>query len=89
MFSPTGAAVDALLACEAEPHVIREALQRLARSKWWAHRTTAVSLLPKLGEDAKPSIPLLEQMAENDPHRKVRSAAQSALKKLEEIETPK
>jgi hypothetical protein len=89
MFSPTGGPVDALLACGAKPQVIRETLERLAHSKWWAHRTTAVSLLPKLGEDAKPSIPLLKQMAEIDPHRKVRAATQSSLKRLEETVSKK
>ena len=74
---------------EATPPVIRESLERLARSKWWAHRTTAVSLLPKLGEGAKPSIPLLKRTAERDPHRKVRGAAQSALKKLKKNEANK
>ena len=86
MFSPTSPAVDALLVCEAKPQAIREALEQLARSKWWAHRSTGVSLLPKLGEDAKPAIPMLKQMAEHDPHRKVRAAAQSALNKLEATE---
>jgi len=89
MFSPTGGAVDALLACGAEPKGIREALERLARSTWWAHRTTAVRLLGKLGQDAKPSIPLLKQMAQKDPHRKVRAAAQSALNRLEEAKAKK
>ena len=89
MFSPTGGAVDALLACGAEPQKIREALERLERSKWWAHRSTAISLLSKLGADAKPSIPLVRRMAESDPHSKVRRAAQSALKKLQETESNK
>ncbi len=82
MFSPTGGAVDALLACGAEDKVVADALVRLARSELWAHRSTAVSLLARLGPKARPAIPFIKDLAENDPHPKSRAAAQRALDQL-------
>ena len=82
MFSPTGSAVDALIACGAEDEVVVDALLRLAKRDLWAHRNTAVSLLAKLGPKAKPAVPLIKDLAENDPHPKSRAAAQRALDQL-------
>ena len=82
MFSPTGGAVDALIACGAEDKVVVDALIRLAKSELWAHRSTGVSLLARLGPKAEPAIPFIKDLAENDPHPKSRAAAQRALDQL-------
>jgi len=82
MFSPTGGALDALLACGAEDKVVLDALMRLGKSDLWAHRSTAVSLLARLGPKARPAIAFIKNLAENDPHPKSRGAAGRALDQL-------
>jgi HEAT repeat protein len=89
MFSPTGSAVDALIACGAEDEIIVDALSRLAKRDLWAHRNTAVSLLAKLGPQAKSAVPLIKDLAENDPHPKTRAAAQRALDQLTGVQPEK
>jgi len=76
-------AVDALLKLGAEPEEVEQAILKLGRRDEWSNRRLAATLLVKHMPDSESTLPFVKNLAENDPHRKVRAGAERALEQLE------
>ncbi len=80
-------AVDVLLKLGTEPAKVEQAVLKLGRSDQWSYRRLAASLAVKHFAESDATLPFVKNLAENDPHRKVRAGAAQTLKQLQQQRT--
>ncbi len=84
MWCAIPSAMKALYKFDAPKDKLEKAILKLGHSPKWSSRRVAISLMVEHMADSKEAISLIKNIAENDPHRKVRQSAEGALKKLED-----
>jgi len=75
--------VEVLLKQGVPCETVEKAILKFGRRDEWSNRRLAMSLLVKHMGDSESTLPFVRDLAENDPHRKVRAAAAGTLEQLE------